>query len=456
MRCDFSMGNTRMKIVAGAVLFSLASVAAASNFVGGGATLPAFGYVGASSSSASLGNPLVPTAGTLFGVYAANSGNTVTYCPTGSGAGKRILAGNAPTVEAANGLCLDTAPNVAGFRATSGAAITQAAFAGSDAPMSLAEVANYKTGHASLPEQFPAVAGAIAIAFNKSGVSSLSLSEAKICAVFSGQITTWDELTAGAATGPIHIVYRGDGSGTSFSFLNHLSAVCGLSSNVLAGKTAATLFKTNQTFATGVSFSNGVDPTYFSKYNAPVSQSGNGGVSDYIKANDGTLGYAEAAYSIPTPGKFASVVNTVAGGSAINPSLGFGTNAVKVQVQFSKAIADTVDTNGRPTLVALPTANATDCVAVVDPSDYANPATGYPILAVTYLLGNQAGNGSDAAAIRTLLGSPYSNAPNRGSVTKIGRIATGYAWLADTVANTVLDSTNATTGVQARINSCIN
>lgn len=442
------MGNTRMKMVAGAVLFSLASVAAASNFVGGGATLPAFGYVGASSSAASLGNPLVPSAGTLFGVYAANSGNTVTYCPTGSGAGKRIFAGNVPSVEAANGLCLDTSPNVAGFRATGGATITQAAFAASDAPLSVGEVANYKTGHGSLPEQFPAIAGAIAIAYNKSGVSSLSLSEGQICAVFSGQITTWDQL--GAGTGPIHIVYRSDGSGTSFSFLNHLSAVCGIPANVLAGKTAATLFKTNQTFTSGV------DSTYFSAYDAPVGKSGNGGVSDYIKANDGTLGYTEAAYSIPTPGKFASVVNTNAGGSAINPSLGFGTAAVKVSLKFSQAIADTVDANGRPQLVALPTANATDCVAVVDPSDYANPATGYPILAVTYLLGNQAGNGSDAAAIRTMLGSPYSNAPNRASVTKIGRVTTGYAWLADSVANTVLDSTNATTGVQARINSCIN
>lgn len=434
------MGNTRMKMVAGALLLSLASVAGATNLVGGGATLPAFGYAGASSSAATPGNPLVPNAGSLFGVYATASGNTVTYCPTGSGAGKRILAGNVPGTETANGLCLSSAP--AGFKATGGATITQASFAGSDAPLSVTEFNNYKNGHSNnLPEQFPAVAGAIAIAFNKSGVSSLTLSEGQICAVFSGQITTWDEL--GAGTGPIHLVYRSDGSGTSFSFLNHLSAVCPLAANVLSGKTAATAFKTNQTFATGVA-------SYSTAYDAAGAQNGNGGVSDYIKNNDGTLGYVEAAYSIPSPGKVASVKNTNSG-LTVNPSTGFGSTAVPVALSFSKAIADAVDANGRPVLTDLPT--ATQCVAVVDPSTYANPASGYPILAVTYLLGNQTGNGSDAAAIRTALGTPYKNAPNRSSVTKIGRITTGYAWLTEA---SVLDSADASTGIQARINSCIN
>lgn len=34
-----------------------------------------------------------------------------------------------------------------------------------------------------------------------------------------------------------------------------------------------------------------------------------------------------------------------------------------------------------------------------------------------------------------------------------GGLATGYAWLSEA---SVLDSANATTGIQARINSCIN
>lgn len=448
MRCDFSMGNTRMKMVAGAVLFSLASVAsAATTLVSGGATLPSYGYTGLAQHDAQPGpgTPLTPAAGSLFGVYTANGGNPITYCPTGSGAGKRILAGNVPSVEQVNGLCLNASPNVAGFAANGAASVTQAAFAGSDAPMSVTEFNNYKAGHSNnLPEQMPAIAGAIAIAYNKSGVSSLTLSEGQICAIFSGQITTWDEL--GAGSGPIKVVYRSDGSGTSFSFLNHLSAVCPLAANVLPGKTAATQFKTNQSFASGVA-------AY--SYASSSAQNGNSGVTDFIKAaaNDGTIGYAEAAYPIGGLGKFASVKNTNSG-ATVNPSTGFGSAALPVALNYSKAIADTVDANGRPTLVDLPT--ATQCVAVVDPSTYANPATGYPILAVTYLLGNQAGNGTDAAAIRTLLGSPYSNAPNRSSVTKIGRITTGYAWLSDSVANTVLDSTNTTTGIQARINACIN
>ena len=116
-----------MKFIAGAVLLCLASAASAGTIVSGGATLPAIGYTGSSTVTA-----ITPGTGSLFGVYVANhAGTAVTYCPTGSGAGKRILAGNV----AGNGVN-DACPS--GFGGTDATQV-QADFAGSDAPMSTAE-----------------------------------------------------------------------------------------------------------------------------------------------------------------------------------------------------------------------------------------------------------------------------------------------------------------------------
>jgi ABC-type phosphate transport system substrate-binding protein len=430
MRCDFSMGNTSMKFIAGAVLLCLASAASAATIVGGGATLPAIGYTGVAT-----GSPITPVAGSLFGVYTAGGGNAVTYCPTGSGAGKKILAGNDSANFLVTGTCGGTAP--AGFGAASA---SQAYFAGSDAPLSATEYSAYTTGHGSQPVQLPAIAGAISVVFNKSGVSSMTLSEGQICGIFSGQITDWSDSaltgTVPAGTsGAIRVVYRSDNSGTSFSFLNHLSALC--PTNVAAGKTAATQFKTTQGFAvTGQGAS-----AYTSLYAAQFAASGNSGVTLAVSQVDGSIGYAETANGIVQPSRIASVKNSH---SLVNvsPTTGFGPTVFPVTLTYNNVISDTLSSTGRPVLSPISGATG-QCIAVVDPSNYADPSTGYPILAVTYLLGNTASNGADLIPIRNLLGSPY-NTTTRTSVTKIGRINTGYAWLSNA------DLT------QAKVNTCLN
>jgi ABC-type phosphate transport system substrate-binding protein len=447
MRCDFSMGNTSMKFIAGAVLLCLASAASAGTLVGGGATLPAIGYTGSPT-----GSPITPGTGSLFGVYSSptgGAGSPVTYCPTGSGAGKKILAGNDALNFQVNGTCGGTAPS--GF---GGVGLSQAAFAGSDAPLAVSEFTNYVTGHGAgtQPVQLPSIAGAISIVFHKDAnaatgapaVTSMTLTEGQICGIFSGQITDWSTLAAAGTvpstvSGPIKVVFRGDGSGTSFSFLNHLSAVC--PSNTAGTLPAAVSFKTNQSFAAG---------TTAYTYVGAISATGNAGVTTAVNGADGSIGYAEAANGVTAPARFASVKNSHSL-AAVNPSTGFGPTAVPVNLVFDQAIADAVDANGRPTLTPL-TTPAAGCIAVVNPSDYADPSTGYPILAVTYLIGNAQGNGTDAAAVRGLLFSPY-NKTTRPSVTKIGRITTGYAWLSNAAT---LDSTDPVTGVQAKINACVN
>jgi hypothetical protein len=109
------MGNTRTKIIAGAVLLAIGFTAAGSamstDVFGGGATLPAGAYVGfnfnvpttpAKLSTNATTNHLDPSAppalapvgvasDSLFGAWATSASNKVSYCQTGSGNGKKIF-----------------------------------------------------------------------------------------------------------------------------------------------------------------------------------------------------------------------------------------------------------------------------------------------------------------------------------------------------------------------------
>lgn len=428
-----------MKFIAGALLLCLASAASAATLVGGGATLPAIGYTGVAT-----GTPITVAsgAGSLFGTYIANhSGTGVTYCPTGSGAGKKILAGNV-----AGATVNDACPS--GF---GGSGLTQAHFAGSDAPMSVSEYNAYVTGHgaSAQPTQLPAIAGAVGIVFKKTNVNTLTLTEAQICGIFGGTITNWNQLPGGQS-GAINVVYRSDNSGTSFSFLNHLSAVCpGITSSPSLGN-----FSTVQGYPTGAS-------SYITSYASSVpagGASGNAAVVTAVAATDGSIGYAEVANGTSGGVRVASVTNLA--GKTINPLTAFGPTAVPVTLTFDSAISDSVTTTmngpnglaGRPILVGLPN-SSNGCIALVAPDSYANlaPASAagtsaenlYPIVAITSLLGNAQGNGTDAAAVQGLLSSPY-DLSIRSTVTKIGRAGTGYAWLSN-------DQLTA-----ARVTTCIN
>jgi hypothetical protein len=104
-------------------------------------------------------------------------------------------------------------------------------------------------------------------------------------------------------------------------------------------------------------------------------------------------------------------------------------------VTFDKVIGAN-DANGRPTLANLPSTPAVaSCVAVVDPSNYALPTSGYPIVAVSYLLTNAKGNGLDVTHVRSLLLAPYS-ASIRSATTLVGP-GTGLSWLTNSQINSV-------------------
>ncbi len=424
MSYKFAKGNTQVKMLAGLVLLGLASAASAQSsiLVGGGATLPAVGYGG------TVTNRLIapPTKGSLLFAYTnlAGAGNPKTsYCQTGSGTGKTVLEGNQPMVANVNADCVaeptppPTPPLTIGFGATSeGETLTQPHFIGSDSPLAQSDYTAYQSGHSSgQPVQIPAVSGAIAIAFNKAGVSALNLTENQVCQIFSGQIKTWNDPALASAgvpagvSGNINIVYRSDGSGTSFNFSNHLSAVCGAKS--IGGLGIATAFQTNQTYTTAAA-------AYLSSYAASQGASGNPAVVTAVLATDGSIGYAETANALSGGAKFAAVSNLSAPATFVNPGT-YGGTALPVNVVYNQVISNTNDSNGRPVLVAITPTLTTQCIALVNPSDFAVPSSGYPILAVSYLLANSAGNGTDLAHVRGLMFAPY-NASIRSAVTKIG------------------------------------
>ncbi|GGA31977.1 substrate-binding domain-containing protein [Dyella nitratireducens] len=473
--------STRTKLIAGALALVLAGVSHASGTqVGGGATLPSIGYVGANAASnlqvfgSVTGTGVDPNS--LFGVYAQQTGNPgVSYCLTGSGAGKDILA--APITLTVNGVSTsfsvqnactkNSVGTVSGFGADatiSGVSVgrsdlTQPNFAGADAPLAASDYANYQTGHgsAAFPTQFPAVAGAVAIAFNvldTNGVqvtsSATGLSDSMICKIFAGVVTNWNDPTiasaftvsSGAAmpNAAINVQYRSDGSGTSFGFSNHLSAVCPSFVNS-SGQTA--FFQASQSFTnvvTGFPSASPVVPGVLVSIPSNwTGSSGNASVANAVKNTASSLGYVETANALAiAPNlKFANV-------NSASPITNFGTtlNLLSSEVVYNEVISGTNNSNGTPALEAIssisgvtPPPTGSTCIALVNPSVYAKTAKGgflplgtYPIVAISYLLSHAQGvEASDLTNTQNLVNAPY-NTTITGSVTTIGS-GTGLAFL---------------------------
>lgn len=408
-----ALGQAVMLAMMGAV----SAAANAQTIYGGGATLPAVGYIGSTSalSSSRLTNP-VNDSNSLF----ANVGSfSVSYCQTGSGAGKKVL-GKWSTFSADN-TCPSFSSTPFGFSAPSGQTLPD--FAASDAPLSQTEFSSVVTNASSRGEavQFPAVAGAIGVIYNNSGVTGTpNLTDAQVCAIFAGSYTNWNQISSSYASKALKVIYRSDGSGTTFSLSNHLSQVCTLASGH---------FVTDQTFTTvdSVLFPSSL-PSNF------TGASGNPGVVTAVGNTDGAIGYGE-----------------IADAEARNPVLSYFTVNSKdpvndlaspftVSTTTGQVITGVNATTGRPTLGAVSGGSHTSsCLNVVTPDSYANPS-GYPIVAVSNLLGYYQGNGTNTTYVQQLLRGPY-NSTVQGNTFNIGS-GTGLSFLN-------IDLTSS-------VNSCVN
>ena len=101
-------------------------------------------------------------------------------------------------------------------------------FAASDAAMSDEEIEKVKQGVIMIP----ATAGSIVIAYNLPEVKDLKLSRDAYVGIFLGKITKWNDPAIAKDNPdvklpdlPINVAFRSDGSGTTFVFTKHLSAI---------------------------------------------------------------------------------------------------------------------------------------------------------------------------------------------------------------------------------------
>lgn len=461
------MGNARVKLLAGAVMLcvgaAMASSAIATDLNGGGATLPAGAYVGwnflnTTGSGYDANHDRLTTnaqlfAGSLFGA-GKGAANTVQYCQTGSGAGKRVLNGDTSGTPSFSptGVCGNFSGTVVtnGF-STPSTAVVQPDFAASDAPFADSEYTLFLNNKPAkvAPVQFPALVGSIAIAYHNSEADTLgitlNLSESTVCSIFSGAFTTWNQVDSRLSANPIKLAYRSDGSGTSFNMTNHLAANCGL--------VAPNQFLANQTFATAVaSLPINARITAVPQVNV-LPSNGNPLVVSNIVANDFSIGYAEGANTLTH-----NFTTGLPSGSAVKFALVNGkdpiadlpanysvaaTTVFPTPIVTDKIISSTAwNADGTAKLVS-PTspvpAGATGCLVIVDPNYYSKPGntaqTGaYPIVAVTYLMAGHSGNSTDLSALRTLLSLPYSTT-HTGVVT-IGS-GTGFSFLTNSTVTSI-------------------
>jgi ABC-type phosphate transport system substrate-binding protein len=431
---------------------------------------------------------------------------SVSYCQTGSGTGRKMLLGtytwvdpngSVTTVGDASQQCGDygsntTASNetsiIKGFGAPSG--VTYPNFAASDVPLAASDIHNYEANTALVTKttqlvQYPSVAASIAIGFqNSHAPKGFTLSEQQICGIFAGTITDWHTLNTAFPSQPITVVYRNDGSGTSFNFSNHLANVCptALGPNGVAPTTAGPSFLVNQTFYSATS---NAAPA------GAIGASGNGAIVAKLQTTPASIGYVESEDAATREALAGGVIGVAKVSEALgtNPGNNLAYAALDPLVNFHPTFAlpagslayDTVlntDSNGNllsPATLAIGNtgtgSNQTNaqtqagCVAVVAPASYAKPvltSTGdystYPIVAVTYLMAYNTGNGADAVNIQSLLSEPYIPANgntgvtnNRTLVTTVG-VRTGFAYLSGI---TPTKETTVNSVVEPSISECI-
>jgi phosphate transport system substrate-binding protein len=239
----------------------------------------------------------------------ASSGIKVNYQSVGSGAGVRQFV--AGTVD----------------------------FGATDEPIKASDAAKVKRGAI----QFPSVGGTIAVGFNKSDCADLKLTQKQLTEVFLGKITNWGQLKCGS--GPITVVHRSDGSGTTFAFTNSLSAFSPeWKSKVGEGKSV--------------------------NWPVGIGGKGNEGVAASISNTPGSIGYINQAF-VRGPIKAAAVQNRA--GNFVKPNLKGG-RAALLNVRLDSNLAGE------------------------DPNPQG--ADSYPISTLTWILAYEKGNGEKAGTIR--------------------------------------------------------
>ena len=237
----------------------------------------------------------------------------------------------------------------------------QVDFAGSDSALKEDQAASAKetrcAGNDAL--NLPMVTGPIALAFNISGVDSLTLTPAVLAGIFNGSIKTWNDPAIAAINSgvtlpalAIQAVHRAEDSGTTENFTKYLKAAAPSDWTIDASKS----------------------------WTAPggVAAQGSDGVSKQVKSTDGSIGYVEWGFATDDGLNVAQIDN---GGGAVELTAESAGKAVA---------AATVVGTGKDLALKL---------------DYATKVPGaYPVILVTYEIVCSAGNADLGPLLKSFLG----------------------------------------------------
>jgi phosphate transport system substrate-binding protein len=199
-------------------------------------------------------------------------------------------------------------------------------FGASDAAMTDGEMAKVKGGVLLIPT----AGGAVSVVYNLPGVKGLKLSNPVLSGIFEGKITNWNDPQIAQANKGLTLpntaikpTVRADGSGTSFIFTNHMSAV-------------------SPEFKSAVGASK--EPKWSSGF---LKGKGNPGVAGLVKQTPGSIGYVEYEFALKNGLSSASVQN--GSGKYVAPSLK-SANIALADVQFPENFRafDVNSTQGYP------------------------------------------------------------------------------------------------------------
>lgn len=247
-------------------------------------------------------------------------------------------------------------------------------FGGSDAAMTDAQMADGEAGKRGIM-LIPTAGGAVVPIFNVSGVNNLNLSRKALAGIFSGKITKWndeeikkDNPGANLPNSKINLVVRADGSGTTFIFTNHLSAI-------------DAYFKGRVGVGTAPKWSGD-----------PLKGRGNPGVASTVSRTKDSIGYVEYSFAKKNNLKVAGVQDF--NGNFVQPSLE-NTNEALSNIQF--------------------------------PSNFrvfeGNPSRGYPIVGLTWMMVyKQYPNKEEAEAVKKWLRWVLTDGQNLNASKDFARI----------------------------------
>jgi ABC-type phosphate transport system substrate-binding protein len=226
---------------------------------------------------------------------AAKAGDRFSYAAVGSGSGQ--------TAFLTNNLSLYASPP-AGTLTYGTITGNQVDFGASDAFLTASQLTNPATGSYSLSGsdgpviQVPTFGVPVTMAYNESGISndSLTLTDAQVCGILSGAITDWNTVSPGIPAGtPITVVYRSDGSGTTFLTMQHLNAVCNSNNSNFPETGGVPPVTKNFVAATGGVFTPSNVPSNF------VAESGSLNVANTLVSTANSIGYLSPDFTSIAP-----------------------------------------------------------------------------------------------------------------------------------------------------------